>query len=68
MCQKRQPRCPALLQLREEALQEWARAETFREVRVAWSRLGGLVTLHRYGRDHFRRLALRRWALARSAS
>jgi hypothetical protein len=29
MCQKRQRRCAVLLQLREVALVEWTRAETF---------------------------------------
>ena len=57
MCAKRQRRCPALLQIREEALEEWMRAETFEEVHAAWSRLGGRVTLHRYGRGHFSELA-----------
>ena len=57
MCQKRQRRCAALLQIREEALQEWARAETLSDVRRAWGRLGGRVTLHRYGREHFSELA-----------
>jgi hypothetical protein len=57
MCQKRQRRCPALLQIREEALEEWTRAETLSDVRRAWGRLGGRVTLHRYGREHFSELA-----------
>ena len=26
-----------------------------------WGRLGGLTTLYRYGREHFRLLALHRW-------
>ena len=47
MCAKYQRRCPALLAIREEALQEWTRAETLYDVRVAWGRLGGRVTLHR---------------------
>jgi hypothetical protein len=68
MCQKRQRRCPALLRLREEALREWARAETYADVRRAWVRLGGLVTLHRYGVAHYRRMALRRWAPRESPS
>jgi hypothetical protein len=46
-----------LLELREEALQEWARAQTFEEVRHAWSSLGGNTTLHCYGREHFSLLA-----------
>jgi hypothetical protein len=59
MCAKRQRRCAVLLQIREEALQEWCEAETLEEVRIAWgrSRLGGRVTLHRYGREHFAMLA-----------
>jgi hypothetical protein len=57
MCAKYQRRCPALLAIREEALQEWTRAETLHDVRVAWGRLGGRVTLHRYGREHFAALA-----------
>jgi hypothetical protein len=57
MCAKRQRRCPALLAIREEALQEWIVAETFEEVRSCWSRLGGRTTLHRYGREHFAMLA-----------
>ena len=61
MCAKRQRRCLALLQLREEALEEWTVAETFTDVCRAWARLGGRTTLHRYGRGHFRELARRRW-------
>ena len=57
MCQKRQRRCAVALQLREEALVEWSGAETLEEVRRAWGRLGGRVTLHRYGREHFSELA-----------
>jgi hypothetical protein len=60
MCQKRQRRCPTLLAIREEALEEWATAETFEEVCRVWARLGGRVTLHRYGREHFAALARRR--------
>jgi hypothetical protein len=60
MCAKYQRRCAVLLQIREEALQEWTRAETLHEVRSAWGRLGGRVTLHRYGRQHFAELGLRR--------
>jgi hypothetical protein len=51
MCAKR--RCAVLLQIREEAFEEWARAETFGEVCRVWARLGGRTTLHRYGREHF---------------
>jgi hypothetical protein len=57
MCAKRQRRCPALLAIREEALMEWARAETLHDVRVCWGRLGGRATLHRYGPEHFSELA-----------
>jgi hypothetical protein len=57
VCAKRQRRCPELLRLRDEALAEWAGAETVHEVRVCWGRLGGRTTLHRYGRGHFSALA-----------
>ena len=60
MCAKYQRRCPELLRLREEALQEWTVAETLHEVRVSWGRLGGRTTLHRYGRAHFSGLARRK--------
>ena len=61
MCAKRQRRCQALLEMREEALAEWAGAESIEEVRAAWSRLGGRVTLHRYGSEHFSLMARARW-------
>ena len=61
MCVKHQRRCATLLDLREEALNEWTGAETYEEVCRAWGRLGGRVTLHRYGRGWFSALALRRW-------
>jgi hypothetical protein len=57
MCQKRRRRCAVALQLREEALREWIAAETYFDVCRAWGRLGGRVTLHRYGREHFSELA-----------
>jgi len=57
MCAKRQRRCAVLLQIREEALEEWTKAETLHDVRVAWGRLGGRVTLHRYSSEHFAALA-----------
>ena len=60
MCAKR--RCAVLIQIREEALDEWTRAETAHDVRVAWRRLGGRVTAHRYGRSHFAEHARRRRA------
>ena len=63
MCsRKRERRCPALRQIREEAVMEWAVAETFEEVCRCWARLGGRTTLHRYGSEHFRRMALARWS------
>jgi hypothetical protein len=64
VCQKRQRRCAVALQLREEALQEWARAETLHDVRVAWGRLGGRTLLHRRGPGYFSELARRRRPLA----
>ena len=60
MCRKYQRRCPSLLAVREEALREWERAETYSDVCRAWGRLGGKVTLHRYGAEHFSELARRR--------
>jgi hypothetical protein len=45
------------LLLREEALVEWSGAATLSDVRRAWGRLGGRVTLHRYGREHFSEMA-----------
>jgi len=63
MCQKRQKRqrrCPDLLLFREEAMREWTKAATLEDVRACWSRLGGRVVLHRYGREHFRLLARHR--------
>jgi hypothetical protein len=64
MCAKRQRRCAVLLQIREEALQEWIVAETFEEVCRVWARLGGRTTLHRRGSAWFQELASRRWAKA----
>jgi len=60
MCVKHERRCPALNAIREDALLEWCGAETLEDVRACWSRLGGKVTLHRYGREHFRLLARHR--------
>jgi len=60
MCAKRQRRCAVLLAIREEAFEEWTRAETYSDVCRAWGRLGGLTTAHRYGRAHFAALARRR--------
>ena len=64
MCSKGQRRCAALVGLREEALAEWTEAQTYHDVVVCWGRLGGKVTLHRYGRGHFARIARRRGAVA----
>jgi hypothetical protein len=65
MCERKyQRRCAALLEIREEALQEWCRAETYSDVCRAWGRLGGRVTLHRYGPAHFSELARRRRPIA----
>jgi hypothetical protein len=60
MCQKYERRCAVLLQLREQALLEWSKAQTFEDVCRAWGRLGGNVTKHRYGAQHFSQLARRR--------
>ncbi len=68
MCAKRQRHCGAYLPLREGATQEWTRAETLEAVRAAWGRFGGLVTLHRYGREHFSELGRRSGLARRSAS
>lgn len=57
MCQKRQRRCPTLLEIRKEALKEWASAESLHEVLTCWGRLRGRTTLHRYGQRHFCKLA-----------
>jgi hypothetical protein len=64
VCQKRQRRCAEALALREAAYREWEVAEELRDVRVAWGRLGGRITLHRYGRGHFSELARRRRPIA----
>ncbi len=40
-------------------MREWCRAETYEQVRSAWARLGGLMTLHRYGREHYARMGKR---------
>jgi len=63
MCSRKGARrCDALIAIREEALAEWCKAETFDEVQTAWRRLGGRVTFHRYGVEHFRRMARVRWS------
>ena len=62
MCRKGQVRCPELVGIRNEAMREWCAARTYEEVRSVWSRLGGKVTLHRYGREHFAALARLRWS------
>jgi hypothetical protein len=60
MCQKRQRRCDEVRGLRDEAPWEWCTADSYDAVRIAWGRLGGLVTAHRYGCEHYRLLALHR--------
>jgi hypothetical protein len=57
MCRKHARRCPALLAIREEAFDEWCRAESLHDVRVAWGRLGGRTLLHRRGPGYFSELA-----------
>lgn len=59
MCRKHERRCVEALELREAAMQEWTRAETLEDVRRTWARLGGLMTLHRYGREHYARMGKR---------
>ena len=61
MCRKYQRHCGELEALADQALQEWAGAETLEDVRACWGRLGGLTTLHRYGPGHFALLAKHRW-------
>jgi hypothetical protein len=68
VCQKRQWRCPALLAIREEALQEWARAETYSDVCRAWGRLDGRDTFHRYGPGHFARLTYSQASLGKEGA
>lgn len=68
MCKKRESHCEARLALQQSAIEEWARAEELEDVRAAWGRLGGLVTLHRYGREHFRLLARSRWGAAEASA
>jgi hypothetical protein len=60
MCRKYQRHCDELEALADQALQEWAGAETLEAVRACWGRKGGRTTAHRYGRLHFRLLALHR--------
>ena len=45
MCAKKQRRCPELLAIRAEALEEWTGAETFEEVRACWARLACCAVL-----------------------
>lgn len=53
MCQKREHRCEEYRRMQEEAVQEWCSAMELTDVLATWGRLGGRVTLHRYGREHF---------------
>ncbi|MDP9474803.1 MAG: hypothetical protein M3R38_03785 [Actinomycetota bacterium] len=67
MCAKRKRRCPEVLAIREEGLREWCRAEELGDVRRAHGRVGGRITLHRYGREHFRRMGRLSGAARRGA-
>jgi FMN phosphatase YigB (HAD superfamily) len=60
MCAKGERRCEEREELQLQAGAEWAVAEELEQVRAAWARLGGLTTLHRYGREHFSLLARHR--------
>ena len=60
MCQKRQRHCAEYARITDDAYAEWCRAEALEQVRAAWGRMGGRVTAHRYGPDHFRRIRARR--------
>jgi hypothetical protein len=57
MCAKYQRRCPEVLAYRDAAMAEWCRADSYSDVCRCWGRLGGRVTLHRYGRQHFAQIA-----------
>lgn len=61
MCRKHERHCGAYRALQEAAYEEWEVAEELEDVRRSWGRFGGLVTVHRYGREHFRLLARVRW-------
>lgn len=61
VCRKRERHCGAYLALQEAAYEEWMIANELEDVRRAWGRMGGLVTLHRYGSTHFHLLARHRW-------
>jgi hypothetical protein len=67
MCRKRERHCREYEDFRQAAYAEWEVAEELEEVRAAWSRFGGLVTLHRYGRQHFSLLARHRWGDAEAS-
>jgi hypothetical protein len=47
---------------------EWTSAETYSDVCRAWGRLGGRVTLHRYGPEHFARLRYRQASLGKEGA
>ncbi len=47
----------ALARLRAERARDAGQASP-----ALWGSLGGLVTLDRHGREHYRRMALRRWS------
>ena len=42
-------------------------AREYGEICAYWGRLGGRETLRRYGREHFSRIARKRWATAKMA-
>ena len=60
MCQKFRTHCDELRRMADEALAEWAEADSYEDVCRAWAALGGRTTAHRYGREHFVLLARHR--------
>jgi hypothetical protein len=50
-------RCDLWRAYQERAYEEWSEAEELEDVRAAWGRFGGRVTVHRYGREHYGRIA-----------
>ena len=68
MCAKRQRHCREYEGFRQAAYAEWAGAETLAAVRASWGRFGGLVTMHRHGREHYRELGRRSGLVRRSSA
>lgn len=66
MCQKHQHHCDEYCKLREEAVSEWCEADSLSGVLATWGRMGGRVTLHRHGKEHYQRIG-RMGALAKHA-